>query len=183
MDTIRPTATITIPTGAQKGAFQVGIEFSEPVSGFTRIGTPPDIKLTGVSATVTSLTADPDAMVSGTKYIASITPTGQVNLNWVGVRVRANAAQDAAGNGNTASSPRTVPVKTKRPEVEEIELPEGEQNGAFNVRIRFDTAVSGFESADITLGGTVNATVTAFSGARTLIPPPSRPMRRLSMAP
>ena len=167
VDTIRPTATITIPTGTQKGAFQVGIEFSEPVSGFTRTGTPPDITLTGVSATVTSLTADPDAMVSGTKYIATINPTEKVNLNWVGVQVRANAAQDAAGNGNTASSTRTVPVKTKRPEVDEIELPEGEQNGEFNVRIRFDSAVSNFESTDITLGGTVNATVTAFSGVRT----------------
>ena len=167
VDTIRPTATITIPTGAQKGAFQVGIEFSEPVSGFTRTGTPPDITLTGVPATVTSLTADPDAMVSGTKYIATINPTEKVNLSWVGVQVRANAAQDAAGNGNTASSTRTVPVKTKRPEVEEIELPEGEQNGEFNVRIRFDSAVSNFESADITLGGTVNATVTVFGGVRT----------------
>ena len=150
IDQTDPTLTITnVPSEPQNGAFSVTITFSEAVTGLTSF----DISLTGVTAMAT-LTG------RGTTYTATITPSTEGSLT---IQVPAGAAQDAAGNGNTASA-RTVTIDLTRPTVESITVPADVQNSAFDVTITFNEPVTGFEDADITLGGDAVVSTIVLSG-------------------
>ena len=136
-----PTVVISdVPTSVQSGAFNVTITFSEDVTGFESA----DISLTGdATATVSTLTG------SGAVYTATITPTASGNVihsSACGCRSRT-----PGGNTNTASNPHTVSVDVP-PTVVISDVPtEYVQSDAFNVTITFSEAVTGFESADISL--------------------------------
>jgi cyclophilin family peptidyl-prolyl cis-trans isomerase len=82
------TSTTTGPTTAP--SFPVTFEFTKNVTGFTAAD------ITVVSGTVSNFVA-----VDGNTYTATIAPT--INGN-VSVSVAANAATDAAGNGNNAGT-------------------------------------------------------------------------------
>ena len=144
IDTRAPTVEITdVPTEEQNGEFTVTITFSEDVEGF-------DTNAVGVTqgfATVSSVTGSDDS------YTATITPAANQEGD-VTIRVVAGSVTDAAENGNAEfiATP-SVHIDTRAPTVESIEVPEGEQNGAFDVTITFSEEVNGFAEGDITLTG------------------------------
>ena len=90
VDNTAPSVTISGVPSASNAPFTATFTFSEAVTGFA-VG---DITLT--NATVSNFTA-----TSTTVYTALVTPTASGTVT---VNVPANAAQDAAGNGNTAAS-------------------------------------------------------------------------------
>ena len=94
VDNTAPTVTISGVPGASNAPFTATFTFSEAVTGFA-VG---DITLT--NATVSNFTA-----TSTTVYTALVTPTASGTVT---VAVPANAAQDAAGNGNTAATVATT---------------------------------------------------------------------------
>ena len=102
VDNTAPTVTITGVPGTSSEAFTATFTFSEAVTGFV-VG-----EITLGNATASNFTA-----TSTTVYTALITPTAN---GAVTVDVAADAATDAAGNGNTAaaqaSSTYTMPVPT-----------------------------------------------------------------------
>ena len=97
---VAPNVTITVPMDVQFGPFTVTITFNESVSDFTAR----DITLGGESATVTNVTGR-DRI-----YTATITPATTADGD-VTIRVPVGVAQDAAGDGNTASDTHTVHVE------------------------------------------------------------------------
>ena len=147
-----PIVHITVPDEVQGGAFPVMVEFNESVTGFVRN----ELSASGAGATVGNFRG------SGNTYTATITPTrtGTVTLS-----VAADVAQDAAGNKNTAATPKTVTIDMDPPTVS-ITVPTGVQGGAFDVTVEFDESVTGFVQSELRVSG-AGATVTAFSGTGT----------------
>ena len=89
----RPTASVTSSAGATvRGAFEVSITFSEPVTGFSTSG------VRVVNGTVSNLTGD------GASYRAMVTPS---NDGTVMVRILQDAAVAGSGRANHASAPLT----------------------------------------------------------------------------
>ena len=157
IDMTPPSVTITgVPTGVQNSAFDVTVTFSEDVTGFTAS----DIALTNSGGTDT-VVATATVTGSGKTYTATITPTGGGTL---GIQVPADAAVDAASNGNTVSAKHTVEVDTARPGVTITGAPSTTQNSAFDVTITFSEEITGFVAADIAFtnsGGTDTAAAAA----------------------
>ena len=94
LDNTAPSVTISGVPSASDAPFTATFTFSEAVTGFA-VG---DITLT--NASVSNFTA-----TSTTVYTALVTPTASGTVT---VNVPANAAQDAAGNGNTAATVATT---------------------------------------------------------------------------
>ena len=119
--------------------FTIRITFSEVVTGLQES----EIQVTNGSLVSGSLAG------SGAEYTIAITPTG---AGPVSIQVQAGAAQDAAGNGNTASRPFTLADRV-RPTVEITGRPTSVANtNPFDVTISFSEAVTGFDAAtDITV--------------------------------
>ena len=152
IDVTRPGVTLTgVPTTPQNRAFDVTITFAESVTGFVAA----DIDLSGDATATVTLTG------SGSAYTATLTPTADGDLI---IQVPADAAEDAATNGNVASLSHTVPIDLTHPGVTLTGVPTTPQNSAFDVTITFAESVTGFVAADIDLSGDATATVTAFSG-------------------
>ena len=103
-DTTAPTVTVASDAGfPTKDAFAVRIEFSEAVTGLT---------LSGIEVTK-GTAADLGETVTGTTWTVTVTP----DANYAGdvtVTVPADAAADAADNGNAAAS-ATFAVDTRAP--------------------------------------------------------------------
>ena len=180
-DTTAPSVSIDVPSDTQTGAFDATITFSEIVSGFVQS----ELSVSGdanTSITIWSPNAD------NTVFTAEITPTtsGTVTLD-----IAPDVATDAASNGNTAATQKTVTVTiatiadptvtqqvnttpvepvvaqqqgtdTLAPDVG-ISVPEYPQNRAFDVTITFTEVVSDFVQADLSLGGTATASITDWS--------------------
>ena len=91
-DTTPPAVTLTGPS-AVNGEFDVSVTFSEPVSGLAAN----DFSITNGTASNLSGT--------GQNYSLTVTPTAAGN---VGISLPADSADDAAGNGNTASNTLNV---------------------------------------------------------------------------
>ena len=154
IDTIVPTVAIGgLPPGEQNGPFDVTVTFTEDVTGFGTSG----VMVTG-EAEATAVSG------SGADYRVTITPNANKESD-VTLRVKANAAQDLAGNNNTASSVTSpVHIDTAVPTVESIGGPSpGEKNGPFDVTITFSEDVMGFQVSD--LGTLVYATASLKSGS------------------
>ena len=153
VDNTAPTVAITgVPT-TSNAAFTATFTFSEAV---IVVG---DITLG--NATASNFTA-----TSTTVYTALITPTANGEVT---VDVAADAATDAAGNGNTAAtqatSTYTAPdVDTTAPRVASIvrQTPSSSPTNANSLkwRITFTENVKNVNAADFDIGGTT-ATVTA----------------------
>ena len=149
-----PIVSITVPDEVQGGAFPVTVEFNESVTGFVRN----ELSASGAGATVGNFRG------SGTTYTATITPTrtGTVTLN-----VAADVAQDAAGNKNTAATPKTVTIDMDPPTVS-ITVPDEVQGGAFPVTVEFNESVTGFVQSELRVSGAAGADdVSNFSGSGT----------------
>ncbi len=147
-DQTSPTVTISGPSAPQRGAFDVRIAFSEPVTGFEKA----DVAVgNGIVREFSG---------SGASYGAKIRITPGFS-GTVTVDVGANVAADADDNGNTAASRFSVEGDQTRPTVA-ISGPTGLQNGPFDVTFTFTESMTGFEQGDVTVG---NGSVTAFSGS------------------
>ena len=157
IDTIVPTVAIRgVPTTEQNGAFDLGITFSETVTGFAT----EDLTVTG-PATTTSVTSMPS---SANSYIATITPNAAAEGD-VTVQVSAGTVTDAAGNKNTASSATgNIHIDTIAP-TPTLTAPTTPQNGAFDVTVDFGENVTGFATGDLTVTGEATATAVSGSGS------------------
>ena len=151
-----PTVDITGPADGHDGAFDATITFSEDVAGFEQ----GDVTVGNGSVTAFS--------GSGSSYTATIAPAASDET--VTVDVAANAATDAAGNGNEAASQYPVQahshgestvVDLVAPTVT-ITGPTDTEGLPFEVAIDFSEDVTGFEQGDVTVG---NGSVTKFSGS------------------
>ena len=157
LDTVKPTLTLTGPSGTQTGAFDVTITFLEVVTGFEAS----DISLSGTASATASLTG------SGTTYTATVTPTTDGNVVF---KIDADIAVDAAGNGNVASDTLTVEVDLSvivDPDTDDtVDRPDPimyvKQDGVvqhnqtvavkpFELIIKFGEPVTGFEQSDLRL--------------------------------
>ena len=148
------TVEITgLPEGVQKGAFDVTITFSEAVDDFET----DDITFSddSVDASVTNLTTSAKGDVDHKKvYTAEITPaddtTGDLTFG---------VAENVVNPVNEASESHTVQVDLVPPSVSITGVPEGHQNGAFDITITFSEQVKGFALEDITLTGPATASL------------------------
>ena len=154
VDMTVPTVSINVPTGAQNGAFDVTVVFSEAVSGFQQA----ELVVSGTAgASIT--TWNPET--GGTDYVATITPTqtGTAIFN-----IAADVAEDAGENGNTVATQQTVTVDMTVPTVR-INVPSGVQGGVFDVTIVFSEAVSGFLQSELVVSGTSGSSITTWAAA------------------
>ncbi len=150
VDMTSPGVSLSVPEGAQNGAFDVTITFTEAVSGFEQA----DLSVSG-TASITGWTTTDD-----TVFTTTITPT---TSGTVIISVPADVATDAASNNNTAATPKTVSIDMIPPGVS-LSVPGGVQKSAFNVTIIFSESVSDFEQSDLSVSGTATASITAWQG-------------------
>ncbi len=157
-DLAPPQATIEGPSEPVPGPFQVTIRFDEPVEGFEL----EDIE-------VSNGTASNFNTVSPRIYTVTITPeeSGEVKAE-----VKSNVAQDAAGNGNQAAEPLTFEADLAPPQAT-VEGPSEPVTGPFQVTIRFDEPVEGFELEDVEVsnGAVIDLTQVSPSEYRATIVP------------
>ncbi|MDP6650973.1 MAG: Ig-like domain-containing protein, partial [Gammaproteobacteria bacterium] len=119
--------------------------------------------VTGFDASDVTVTNDTLSSFSGsdTSYTFNLTPTAE---GAVTVDISANAAQDAAGNGNTAATqfsiifdnsinPATVITSTAASPIKTAAIP---------ISVSFSDKVTGFASSDLTV---TNGSVTSLSGS------------------
>lgn len=104
-DTTRPTVSIDAPSDVQNGPFEVTITFSEPVINFLQS----EVLVSG-GAGASSITAW-TPQTGGREYTFTITPRDDITSS-VNIQVPADVAEDAANNGNVASSTREVLIDT-----------------------------------------------------------------------
>ncbi len=164
-DTTSPTPTITSSDGASGSTtnadpINFSISFDEAVTGFAS----GDVTVSG--------TANP-GLVTGFAgsgmgpYTFTIAPGSE---GTVIIDVAADAATDAAGNGNTAAARFTITSDTTSPTptITSSDGASGSTTNAdpINFSISFDEAVTGFASGDVTVSGTANpGLVTGFAGS------------------
>ena len=155
IDKDAPTLTIDAPTMDQNGPFDVTFTFDQDVIDFE----PSDVTV-------------PDATKAGswkssstaTTYVLRLTPTATAGEEeTVTIDVAADAAEDAAGNGNEAATRASVMVDKKRPTVSisGVPLVSDEQNDEFDLTIMFNEDVSDFTTDDLIFTPTGRATATA----------------------
>ena len=141
-DVIDPFVKIsTSATELNTPTFDISIQFSEKVSGFTE----DDIVVTNGSVQAGSL-----RISNNVTYSATIVPTftGDVTVD-----IKVGAAQDAAGNKNVASNQITVVKDSTAPTVV-IAIDNSEPTpvtSAFGITITFSEVVTGFDENDISV--------------------------------
>ena len=145
IDTIPPTVSVTgFPTTEQNGPFDLTVTFSEPVEGFE---VPGDLTIEGLAMATLKEEVTPNQV-----YTVTITPNATSEGD-VTVQVNADAVDDVfgaqVGNMNEISPETTsVHIDTIPPTVAIEDVPTIEQNGAYDLTIRFSEEVNGFSVAD-----------------------------------
>ncbi len=143
-----PSLGLTSEAGAIVGAsFTVTAEFSEDVTGFALA----DIEIS--NGTASSLTE-----LGGARYSFDVTPS---NEGTVTVAVAADAADDSAGNGNTAATPLQVSADLTGPTVG-LTSDADPVGGVFTVTVEFSEDVTGFALGHIAVG---NGVASSLSGS------------------
>jgi hypothetical protein len=158
-DTTPPTLTITDNVaGSATGPVTYTFQFSENVTGFAQ----GDIDVTGAAATVSGFTA-----VDGDTYTAIVTPPAGSGA--FTVSVAGGAAQDAAGNGNTAASSSSqafAPADSTPPTMTITDnVPGATTNGPVTFTFTASEATTDFTAGDVTVTG--GAISTSFAGSGT----------------
>jgi len=141
-DGTHPTVTIASDVGyfSAVPAVPLTITFSEPVTDFT-VG-----DLSVVNATAGTL-----ATSDNTVYTVTVTAEGSAAE--ITVNIAADAAFDAAGNGNAAAAQLAVTYNSNLPTVTiNSSAPDPTNLKPFPVDIVFSEAMSGFTLDDITVG-------------------------------
>jgi hypothetical protein len=145
-DTTAPTVTFTSSTTSptKASSFTYTATFSEPVTGFTASG------VTVSGGSVASVSAQ-----SSTVYTVTVTPT---TPGAVTAQVTAGAAQDAAGNNNTASSTVSITYDPTAPVVTANPLTTNAANPVLTGTVDDSTATVQVSVAGQTLTATVTGT-------------------------
>ncbi|MGA2499687.1 MAG: hypothetical protein ABSH20_18270, partial [Tepidisphaeraceae bacterium] len=162
-DITAPGVTVTLapaqpdPTGATPINFRV--TFNEPVTGFTNAGVTLDGTAPGTLIAVVTPVG-----VNGDTYNVAV--SGMTGPGTVSVSIPADAAQDLAGNSNTASVDvaNTVNFDNVVPNVtinKAVGQASPTNNSPINFTAVFDKPVTGFTGADVALAGTAGATTAA----------------------
>ncbi len=152
--TVEQAAGQLDPTGASPIEFTA--VFTEPVTGFDET----DVTLGG-SANPTTAVVTEIAPNDGTTYKVEV--SGMANDGTITASIDANKAQDAAGNGNNASTStdNSVLYDTTPPDVT-IDQAAGQSDptnaSPIEFTVVFTELVTGFDETDVTLGGTANPT-------------------------
>ncbi|MBR9825298.1 MAG: autotransporter outer membrane beta-barrel domain-containing protein [Alphaproteobacteria bacterium] len=141
-------AITTTSSDPVSGAFSVTVTFSEAVSGFV-VG---DLSV-GNGAASNLQTSD------NTVFTADITPSSDGSVT---VDVAAGAAQDAAGNDNTAATQFSIESDGTAPGVSIATTSSDPVSGVFSVTVTFTEAVTGFAVGDIAVG---NGAADNFAGS------------------
>jgi hypothetical protein len=159
-DTTVPTVTINQAFGqfdpANTSPINFNVVFSEPVSGFAT----GDVTLAG-TAGATTATVTEIAPNDGTTFMVAV--SGMTGDGTVIASMLSSVAQDAAGNGNTASTStdNTVLYDATAPTVT-INQAAGQTDptstSPINFTVVFNEPVTGFATGDATLAGTAGAT-------------------------
>lgn len=147
-DGTHPSVTLSSTSASPlNSAFTVTATFSESVTGLA-LGS---ISVGNGSAS--------NLQGSGTTYTFTVTPAadGAVTVDLV-----ANAANDAAGNGNTAAAQLTRAYDATRPSVALSTTAPDPTNAAFTVTATFSESVTGFALGDIAVG---NGSASSLSGS------------------
>ncbi len=150
-DATAPTVELVSPSTNPVDTIPLTITFSEIVSGFD------STDITATNATVPTLqTTD---SISFTANVL-ITAGGEVTL-----AVAAGAVSDLAGNGNAASNQLTFTIDSANPSVTLSSTAGTVTNSnPFPLTVVFSEAVSGFDSADVTVvNGAISGLTTADS--------------------
>ncbi|MDC7719174.1 Ig-like domain-containing protein, partial [Vogesella sp. DC21W] len=156
IDTVRPTATITLSDSALKvgETATVTITFSEAVSGFT------NADLTVANGTLSAVSSSD----GGVTWTATFTPDSNVTSTSNVITLDNSGVSDAAGNAGSGSTDSgNYAIDTARPTatitLSDSALKVGE---TATVTITFSEAVSGFTNADLTVA---NGTLSAVSSS------------------
>lgn len=145
-DTQSPTITLgSSVSGATNAPFTMTATVDEDLFNFD------ETDLTVANATISDFTA-----VDAANYSWTVTPTDAA----VSVSVAANVANDAAGNGNVASTEFAITYDAIAPTVVLDSTSANPLNTAFEVTATYDEAVIGFDVDDITV---VNGAASALS--------------------
>ena len=144
-DTTAPTVVISSAKSSFNAPFTATFTFSEAMSSITD-----NSYISVTNASVGAFNA-----ISSSVYTALITPTAE---GAVTVNVAAAAAQDVAGNNNTAATQLAVTYDATAPTVV-IGGASSTIDGPFTATFTFSEAVGDFVAADVTL---TNATPGAF---------------------
>ena len=159
VDSVPPTGKITgTPTTATKDAFDVTINFSEPVKRSTQSS------ITLDPATAGTLALTPGDISFNQVYTLTITPADDVQTD-VKIKVPAGAVKDDEGkNPNAAFESSTFRIDTRPPTVSSITgIPPTATKDPFEITITFSEDVTGFEATDIGLSDTNLARVGNFN--------------------
>ncbi len=151
LDTTRPSVAVSEATGqddpTSTSPVNFAVVFSEPVDDFTDS----DVSLSG--------TANPDTVVvtgSGDTYNVEV--SGMDADGTVVISIGENAAHDAAGNGNIASTgDSTVTYDASGPTVtidEAVGQNDPTNASPINFAVVFSEPVADFDDSDVTVGGT-----------------------------
>ncbi|MCW5223621.1 Ig-like domain-containing protein [Verminephrobacter aporrectodeae] len=145
VDTVRPTATITLADNALTvdETTTVSFRFNEPVTGLDAS----DVVLTEANGTLGTLTHNGERTV----WTATFTPTANVSVLANTIRVNLSGVSDDAGNAGTGRASSTnYSVHTTRPTVTialaDSTLTAGEST---TVRFIFNEPVNGLDASDI----------------------------------
>ncbi|MEM1321371.1 MAG: Ig-like domain-containing protein [Bacteroidota bacterium] len=137
VDVTPPSVSLSSTATTVNGPFDINVEFSEAVSGLALS----DFEVSNGNATLLT-------MISNSSYTLAVTPG---NSGQVSIQLPADAANDDAGNGNTASNLLTLtiqPVDDTPPSVT-LSTPRDTVNGPFDVSLLFSEAVSGLTTNDL----------------------------------
>jgi hypothetical protein len=149
-DITRPDVALST-TSAEPvaGAFTLAVSFSEPVTGLTLDD------FTASNAVLSDLSG------SGADYTVTVTPDGDGSIS---IDLAANAAQDDAGNGNTAAAQFSISADLTRPVAVLSTTSTEPVAGAFTLAVSFSESVTGLALDDFTVG---NGSASGLSGSGT----------------
>ncbi|RLC02661.1 MAG: hypothetical protein DRI57_29880, partial [Deltaproteobacteria bacterium] len=148
IDTAAPGVTLstTASDPTNTSPFGITITFDEEVTGFG----PGDISVgNGTAGGFSNTTA-------GKVWTADITPSSDGEVT---VDISAGAAQDAAGNDNTAATTLSRTYDGTKPMVTVEQTADPVNSPPVNFTVVFSEAVSDFATGDVTLGGTASGTL------------------------
>lgn len=148
VDVTSPGVTLaTASSDPVTGAFTLAVSFSEAVTGLA------------LDDFTVSNAALSDLSGSGADYAVTVTPDGDGNIS---IDLPANAAQDDAGNGNTAAAQFSISADITRPDVALSTTSAEPVAGAFTLAVSFSEAVTGLTLDDFTVG---NGSASGLSGS------------------
>ena len=151
-DSVNPTVTIasTSPNPTNSASIPVTVQFSKAVADFAS----GDVNIT--NGTISAFAG------SGTNYSFNVAPSGNGTVT---ISVAANAAHDAAANGNLAAVPLHQDLRyCSADRGDQLQRLEPTNASPIPFTVTFSEMVTDFTSGDVTIGNGTIGLFTAVSG-------------------